>query len=97
MVNAPHPVCWILAICLLTSSKGLSGPTVVINEVMASNVKTLADPQGSFDDWIELYNPGDRVVDLTGMYLTDDPAVPRKWRRNLGAEYVQEYQKIQFQ
>ncbi|MCX5645485.1 MAG: lamin tail domain-containing protein [Phycisphaerae bacterium] len=62
------------------SSKGLSGPAVVINEVMASNRTTLADPQGQFDDWIELYNAGDTVVNVGGMYLTDDPVVPRKWR-----------------
>ena len=47
---------------------------------MASNTKTFADPQGGFDDWIELYNAGDTARDLGGMYLTDDPAVPRKWR-----------------
>ncbi len=70
----------VLGLCLLVSSPGWSKPAVVINEVMASNTKTLADPQGDFDDWIELYNAGDTPVDLTGMYLTDDPAVPRKWR-----------------
>jgi hypothetical protein len=67
-------------LCLLMSAPGWSKPAVVINEVMASNTKTLADPQGDFDDWIELYNAGDTPVDLTGMYLTDDPAAPRKWR-----------------
>ncbi len=70
----------VLGLCFLVSSPGLSRPAVVINEVMASNTKTCADPQGDFDDWIELYNAGDTPVDLTGMYLTDDPAVPRKWR-----------------
>ncbi len=80
MVKVAHRVCWILAIFLLTSSKGLSAPTVAINEVMASNAKTLADPQGGFDDWIELYNSGRTSVDVAGMYLTDDPAIPRKWR-----------------
>jgi hypothetical protein len=71
---------WAFGLCLLASSPGWSKPAVVINEVMASNTKTFADPQGDFDDWIELYNAGDTPVDLTGMYLTDDPAVPRKWR-----------------
>ncbi len=80
MATARHPVCWTLAICLLISSQGWAAPKVVINEVMASNVKTLADSQGGFDDWIELYNPGRTMVDIGGMYLTDDPANPRKWR-----------------
>jgi hypothetical protein len=52
---------------------------VVINELMAANVSTLADPQGEFDDWIELRNLTDEVVDLTGRYLSDEPNNPRKW------------------
>jgi spore coat protein CotH len=53
---------------------------VVINEFMASNASTLADPQGEFDDWIELHNVTDAPVDLTGHYLTDEPTNPRKWQ-----------------
>lgn len=52
---------------------------VVINEVMASNTNTLADPQGEFDDWIELHNITGQEVDLTGRYLSDEPNNPRKW------------------
>ena len=52
---------------------------VVINEFMASNSSTLADPQGEFDDWIELRNLTGSEVDLTGHYLTDDATNPRKW------------------
>jgi len=53
---------------------------VVINEVMASNVGSFSDPQGDFDDWIELYNTGDTPVFLGGMYLTDDLDAPTKWQ-----------------
>lgn len=52
---------------------------VVINEIMASNVAAIADPQGDFDDWIELFNRSDASVDLSGMYLSDKPDNPRKW------------------
>ncbi|HTJ00569.1 MAG TPA: lamin tail domain-containing protein, partial [Dongiaceae bacterium] len=50
-----------------------SGPPVVfINEWMADNGTTLADPAGSgFADWFELYNPGTNAVDLGGCFLTD--------------------------
>lgn len=61
---------------------GLSASTsapVVINEFMADNLHCLADPQGEFDDWIELRNLTGQDVDLAGHYLTDDPAQPRKW------------------
>ncbi len=53
---------------------------VVINEVLAANGRTLPDPQGEYDDWIELYNRGDAPISLGGMYLTDDPAEPTKWQ-----------------
>lgn len=52
---------------------------VVINELMASNTASVTDPQGEYDDWIELFNTGDREVDLSGMYLSDNPDSPRKW------------------
>ena len=53
---------------------------VVINELMASNTKGLADPQGDNDDWIELHNVSDYVVNLSGMYLSDNQNNPRKWQ-----------------
>jgi len=56
-----------------------SNSPVIINELMASNTSTLADPQGEFDDWVELHNVTDQDVDLTGHYLTDEPNNPRKW------------------
>jgi hypothetical protein len=57
-----------------------AGSSVVINELLASNTRTSADPQGQYDDWIELYNAGDTAVDVGGMYLTDDVTEPRKWQ-----------------
>ncbi|MBN2132607.1 MAG: lamin tail domain-containing protein [Sedimentisphaerales bacterium] len=59
---------------------GLESAPVVINELLASNVNSTADPQGEFDDWIELYNVGDIPVDIGGMYLTDDTSTPTKWQ-----------------
>lgn len=53
---------------------------VVINEIMASNDGTIADPQGQFDDWIEIYNAGETAIDLAGMYLSDDLDEPMKWQ-----------------
>ncbi len=53
--------------------------SVRINEVMTQNTHTLADADGAFSDWIELFNAGSAPVDLGGWALTDDPAVPAKW------------------
>ena len=53
---------------------------VVINEWMASNKQTIADPaDGNFDDWFELYNGGAAEADLAGYYLTGNLADPLKF------------------
>ncbi|HOL88288.1 MAG TPA: lamin tail domain-containing protein [Anaerohalosphaeraceae bacterium] len=59
-----------------------SRPLLFINEFAASNTSEsgIADPQGEFDDWIEIYNAGDTAVDTAGMYLTDDLGSPTAWR-----------------
>jgi len=59
---------------------GAETSPVVFNELMARNVTTIADPQGDYDDWIELYNTSGEIVDLSGMYLSDNPENPLKWQ-----------------
>lgn len=54
--------------------------TVVINELMAANTKSLVDPQGNYEDWLELHNVTDEPVLLSGMYLTDKVDKPKKWK-----------------
>ncbi|MEO0468070.1 MAG: CotH kinase family protein [Bacteroidota bacterium] len=43
-----------------------------INEFMASNTNTIADPQGDYEDWIEIYNAGPHPIDLAGYAFSDD-------------------------
>jgi hypothetical protein len=60
----------------------VSPPPVLvrINEWMAGNTKTVADPaDGDFDDWFELFNAGPNTVDLTAFTLTDDLDNPTKY------------------
>jgi hypothetical protein len=46
--------------------------TIFINEWMADNSATVADPaDGGFEDWFELYNPGSNAVNVGGYFLTD--------------------------
>ena len=52
---------------------------VVINELMATNTQSLADPQGQYEDWLELHNLTNDTIDLTGMYLTDKINNLKKW------------------
>ena len=57
-----------------------SAAELFVNEVMADNDSAFADPQGQFDDWIEIFNAGTQAVDLGGMYLTDNLGNLNKWR-----------------
>ena len=52
---------------------------VVINELMAANTKSLTDPQGQYEDWLELHNLTNDTVNLSGMYLTDKTNNLKKW------------------
>ena len=64
----------------LTVVRGPLPPvTVRINEFMASNGSTIADEDGDFEDWIELYNYGTEPVSLLGFGLSDNPSSPFKW------------------
>jgi len=54
--------------------------SIVINELMAVNQATIQDPQGEYEDWIELLNISNQVVDLSGMYLSDKEDKPLKWK-----------------
>lgn len=53
---------------------------VVISEFMASNVSTLRDDYGEYEDWIELYNSASTNVDLLDWSLTADAGNLHKWR-----------------
>jgi hypothetical protein len=54
--------------------------TVVINEFMAINTVTVADQDGEYDDWIELFNLTNGEIDLSGYYLTDSKKNLTKWK-----------------
>ncbi|MBN1198531.1 MAG: CotH kinase family protein [Bacteroidales bacterium] len=55
-------------------------PALVINELMADNESTIADENGEFDDWLEIYNAGSDPVWLGDLYLTDALQQPDKWQ-----------------
>lgn len=52
---------------------------VVINEIMADNETTVQDPDGKYEDWIELYNNSFESVDLSGYHLSDKTDNLSKW------------------
>lgn len=52
---------------------------IAINEVMASNALSIADEDGDYEDWIELYNYGEEPINLEGFGLSDNYSNPFKW------------------
>lgn len=52
---------------------------IIINEFLTSNSTGLRDVDGDYSDWIELYNPGSEVVNLTGWSLTDSNINLSEW------------------
>lgn len=51
---------------------------VVINEIGVISTAA-ADPDGEFDPWIELYNPGNFEIQVTDMYLSNRTDQPLLW------------------
>ena len=45
--------------------------SIIINEIMASNVDEMLSPALNFDGWIELYNPTEKPVELNGLLLNN--------------------------
>ena len=66
----------LLLLCLGVCAHG----QLVISEFMASNTQTLADEDGDYSDWIEVFNAGLNPADLFNWCLTDDAGNLAKWR-----------------
>ncbi len=64
----------ILLLSLITANA-----QIVINEASNRNYSTIADEDGEFKDWIELFNSGDEEVSLLNYSLSDDISNLAKW------------------
>jgi large repetitive protein len=55
-------------------------PRLVLNELLAVNNSTLADPADQdFDDWLEIANPETTSAGTAGFYLTDNFGNPTRF------------------
>ncbi|MCC7376805.1 MAG: CotH kinase family protein [Verrucomicrobiales bacterium] len=73
------PTPWLL-LAILACFALTATASPVISEFLANNQSGLRDEDGEFSDWIEIHNPDSLPVSLAGWSLTDDPALPAKWR-----------------
>jgi len=64
-----------------TTVKAGSGQesALVINEIMTANLDMFLDPSYNYGSWIELYNPGTTDVNISGWYLSNDPANSKQY------------------
>lgn len=65
------------AVFFLVNSLFAQG-TLVINEIMGSNSR-IFDEDGDAPDWVEIYNPTGRAIDLEGYGLSDKPGNLKRW------------------
>ena len=56
-----------------------SNAQLVINEGSNRNYQTLADEDGEYPDWLEIYNSGTDTIHLLNYSLSDNPNHPDKW------------------
>ncbi len=76
---------FMLASCDINDSgvekeKQKSDYKLVINEFLASNDACCTDENGEYDDWFEIYNYGDKAVDIGGMYVSDSKSEYTKYQ-----------------
>lgn len=56
----------------------VASTSLVVNEYVTRQDR-LADSDGDYSDWVELYNSGAEPISLLGCYLSDDPDDPELW------------------
>lgn len=53
---------------------------ILFSELMSLNSATIQDNAGEYEDWLELYNPQEIQIDLSGKFLTDKRDNLTKWQ-----------------
>ena len=62
----------IFFVCLLFLFFSVEAQNIVINEIITSNSTVNTDDDGSYEDWVELYNNGTESINLLGYGLSDN-------------------------
>lgn len=70
----------VVAVACFVPSSPCLGRSVIISEFMAINDASLADMDGEYPDWVELYNSADTEANLDGWFLTDTTDNLTRWR-----------------
>jgi hypothetical protein len=68
----------LLAVLIIFLSPGIYSQAL-INEFSSANLMTIADEDGAYDDWIELFNNSASDLNLSGYHLSDNKVYKGKW------------------
>lgn len=69
----------LIPFCFCFLGLAMGRAEVVISEFLAINDTILADEDGDYSDWVEIWNRGEEAVDLAGYFLTDDAERLTRW------------------
>ncbi len=70
---------WVIVVFGLTPCEVLSQAQIVLSEIQITNATTLADEDGDYGDWVEVWNAGNEYANLEGYSLSDDTQNLQKW------------------
>jgi hypothetical protein len=71
---------WVFPFALFAVAAAPAPADPIISEFMVYNSTTLADIDGNYSAWVEIYNPDATAVNLAGWYLSDNAAKKTKWQ-----------------
>ena len=60
--------------------RALNRTHVILSEVMSSNDRVTVFQGSANKDWVEIYNSGTEMIDISGWGLSDNINWPRKWQ-----------------
>ncbi len=64
----------------ISAAPAINTPDLIISEFQANNSDTAEDFEDQSSDWVELYNGTAAPISLVGYALSDNAAIPAKWR-----------------
>lgn len=79
---------------IFVSIINLLNAQLVINEYSCSNISTVMDVFGEYEDWIEIRNNGGSAVDLTGYFLSNRATNLTKWEVPSGSIPANGYKMV---
>ena len=78
----------LFAALLQPSSLRADVSDLIINEIQVANIDVFIDPSYNYGGWVELYNPTDVAVSISGLYFSDDDSNLKMFRLPTGSGTV---------